>query len=73
MAMSDALSYSQFIIKNRFYKMAKHIDEVLYSISPDAIVARRYNPIVGILITVIAAVAMIGANYIEPFASNSDL
>ncbi len=73
MAMSDALSYSQFIIKNRFYKMAKHIDEVLYSISPDAIVARRYNPIVGILITVIATVAMIGANYIEPFASNSDL
>ena len=39
--------------------MKNHIDEVLYSISPDAIVARRYSPIVGILITAIAAIAMI--------------
>lgn len=53
--------------------MKNHIDEVLYSISPDAIVARRYSPIVGILITAIAAIAMIGANHIEPFASNRDL
>ncbi len=53
--------------------MEKHIDEVLYSISPDTVVARRYNPILGIVITIVAAVAMIGANYIEPFASNRDL
>ncbi len=53
--------------------MKKHIDEVLYSISPDTIVARRYNPILGIVITLVAAAAMIGANYIEPFASNRDL
>ena len=38
--------------------MKKHIDEVLYSISPDTVVARRYNPILGIVITVAAAVAI---------------
>lgn len=53
--------------------MEKHIDEVLYSISPDAVVARRYNPILGIVITVVAAAAMLGANYIEPFASDRDM
>lgn len=53
--------------------MEKHIDEVLYSISPDTVVARRYNPILGIIITVVAAGTMLGANQIEPFASNRDL
>ena len=38
--------------------MEKHIDEVLYSISPDTVVARRYNPILGIIITVVAAGTM---------------
>ncbi len=53
--------------------MKKHIDEVLYNISPDAIVGRRYNPFLGIVITIAAAAAMLGANYIEPFASNRDM
>ncbi|MBR5845312.1 MAG: hypothetical protein IKY65_03520 [Rikenellaceae bacterium] len=53
--------------------MKNHIDEVLYSISPDTIVGRRYNPILGIVITLAAAAAMFGANYIEPFASNRDM
>lgn len=53
--------------------MKKHIDEVLYSISPDTVVARRYNPILGIVITAVAAVAMIAGNYVEPFASDRDL
>lgn len=52
--------------------MKKHIDEVLYSISPDTVVARRYNPILGIGITAVAAVAMLGAGDVEPFASNRD-
>lgn len=53
--------------------MKKHIDEVLYSISPDTVVARRYNPILGIAITIVAAVVMLGAGYVEPFASNRDM
>ncbi len=53
--------------------MKNHIDEVLYSISPDTIVGRRYNPILGIVITLAAAAAMLGANHIEPFASNRDM
>ena len=53
--------------------MKNHIDEVLYSISPDTIVGRRYNPILGIVITLAAAAAMFGANHIEPFASNRDM
>ena len=40
--------------------MKNHIDEVLYSISPDTIVGRRYNPILGIVITLAAAAAMFG-------------
>ena len=46
---------------------------MLYSISPDTIVGRRYNPILGIVITLAAAAAMFGANHIEPFASNRDM
>ena len=53
--------------------MKNHIDEVLYSISPDTIVGRRYNPILGIVITLAAAAAMFGANHIEPCASNREM
>ncbi len=53
--------------------MKKYIDEVLYSISPDTVVARRYNPILEIGITAVAAVAMLGAGDVEPFASNRDM
>lgn len=53
--------------------MKKHIDEVLYSISPEQIVGRRYNPMLGIVIVVVAAAAMLSANFIEPFASDRDL
>ena len=53
--------------------MKKHIEEALYSISPDTVVGRRYNPIWGFVITFATAAIMIGANYIEPFASNRDM
>lgn len=53
--------------------MKNHIDEAIYSLSPDTVVGRRYNPLLGIIITAVAAVAMIGANYVEPFASDRDL
>lgn len=53
--------------------MQNNIDEMIYSISSDTIVGRRYNPLLGIIITAIGAAMFFVNSFIEPFASNLEM